>query len=438
MSLIFRAPIVRIWAGLLPAVLALHVIAAKATSPIIGSGPNALVTAVLQRNAGLAAMRSAEDAAKAVVKPAGALDDPNLSYALAPQTVGGYHTPGGKFRNFSQVITLSQTFPWPGTLKLRSKAAAAKAESANRKLADYRLRLAERTRAAYADWYYATRALAVNGENQSLVQRLKKVATTAYASGQAPQQDVLQADVELTRLQDQALKVKRRRATVQARINGLLNRDPQAPLPAPAASPPSGHLPDYAGLQQTALAQYPQLKGLDAQIAADQDRVALAHKGFYPDFKLSASYNSLWSAPAEQFIVGASINIPIGARHQGELDAATAQLQQSQSQLRQMRANLLSSVDQSYQTAAQTRQSIALYVGKLLPLAKLNLKAARSDYSGGNGSFLQVIVAERQLLKARLELARNRADFFTQLAALDYQTGGALMPRPAPTQDAMP
>ncbi len=40
-------------------------------------------------------------------------------------------------------------------------------------------------------------ALAVNGENQTLVQRLRKVAETAYGSGQAPQQDVLQGPSRL-------------------------------------------------------------------------------------------------------------------------------------------------------------------------------------------------------------------------------------------------
>jgi len=426
---------VRIWVGLLSAVLAIQTAAAEPAPSAITAGPNALVAAVLQSNAGLAAMRSAEDVARAVVNPAGALDDPNLSYALAPETVGGYRLPNGQFRNFNQIVSLSQAFPWPGTLKLRSETAAAEAESMAQKLADYRLRLAEHTRAAYADWYYVTRALAVNAENQTLVRRLQKVATTAYGSGQAPQQDVLQAEVELTQLQNQALEIKRRRATVQARINGLLNRDPQAPLPAPLALPPPRHLPDYAGLQRTALAQYPELKRLDAEIAASQDRVALAHKGFYPGFKLSVGYNSLWSAPQEQYTVGVSINIPIGAKHQGALDAATARLQQSRAQLLDARANLLSSVDQSYQTAAQTRDSIALYTDKLLPLAELNLKAAESDYSSGNGDFLKLITAERQYLTAKLELARNRADFFTQMASLDYQTGGALMSMPTAAQD---
>lgn len=393
-----------------------------------------LVAQVLQSNAGLSAMHSAVAVAHARTESAGALDDPTLLYALAPATIGGYRADNGMHVGLNQRIEVSQAIPWPGTLDLRSKTAAAETESAAQQFADFRLQLAERTRAAYAEWYYVNQALALNHENQTLLQRLHRVALTAYSSGQAPQQDVLQAEVELIRLQNQALEITRKNATVQARINGLLNRDPQAPLPVPQALPTVVELPDYARLQQTALTHYPALKRLDAEISIGQDRVALAHKGFYPDFKLMAGYSSLMDQRQKQVTVGASINIPIGAKHRGELDAANARLLQSRSALVDAKATLLSNLNQAYATAQQSRDSLKLYTERLLPLARLNLKAAEADYSGGNGDFLKLITAERQYLLAKLELARTQADFFTQLAALDYQTGGALMPAPTVAQ----
>jgi len=396
--------------------------------------PTKLVETVLARNPGLSAMRSAVEAVHTRIGPASALDDPMLAYALAPRTVGGFRTPGGRLRGLNQHIELSQAIPWPGTLDLRSKVAAADTESAVWKLSDFRLRLAERTRAAYTEWYYVHRALAVNAENMTLVTRLRGVAETAYSTGQAPQQDVLQAEVELIRLRNQALEIERRRLTVQAGINGLLNRDPRAPLPLPRALPQAGNLPAYTHLQQMALARYPALKRLDAEINAGQDRVDLARKGFYPDFKLSAGYNNLWDAPEKQFTIGAAINIPIGAKHQGELETASARLRQRRAERLDARASLLSSLDQSYRTAQQAKDSIALYTGRMLPLARLNLKAAETDYSNGSGDFLKLITAEQQYLTAKLELARSRADFFIQFAALDYQTGGALRRAPAAKQ----
>jgi outer membrane protein TolC len=146
-------------------------------------------------------MRAAVDAAEANIESAGALADPMLSYAVAPNTFG---YPG---QGLNQNIQISQTFPWPGTLDLRSDAATAAAKSVGYQLVDVRLQLAAQARAIFADWYYVHQALQIHAKNQTLLARLKKVAETEYRTGQAPQQDMLQAEVALTRLKNQALRI---------------------------------------------------------------------------------------------------------------------------------------------------------------------------------------------------------------------------------------
>ncbi len=429
MSLIFR-----VCAGLLPAVLALYVIAAKAVSPTIAAGPDALVAAVLQRNPGLSAMRSAAEGAQARVYPAGALDDPMLTLGLAPETIGSQRV---STRESGQI---SQAIPWPGTLHLRRSAAQALAESATQQVEDFRLQLAAKARADYAQWDYVFRAIAINGRDQTLLKRLTQVAETAYASGQAPQQDVLQAEVEATRLQNQALELERRRQQVQAAINGLLNREPDAALPSPAGLSANRTRLAFAQLREEALARYPQLKSLDAQIASRQDKVSLAHKKYYPDFKLLAGYNGVMDPNVKRWTVGVAINLPFDLKKRNAwLDEANAELHQSQSRLLDARARLLSELQQAYAGAQQARQTVQLYDQRLLPLSRLNLQAAEADYSNGNGSFLNLITAEQRYLDAELEQAAAQASLFTQLANLDYQTGGALLPAASATaQDAQP
>jgi len=406
--------------------------------PAAQASPGALTAAdlvkqILQRNPGLSAVHSAAAAAQAKIYPAGALDDPTLSFALPPQTVGSQI-------GVRENLQISQAIPWPGTLRLRRSAAQALAESATQQVEDFRLQLAAKARADYAQWDYVFRAIAINDRNQTLLKRLTAVAETAYASGQAPQQDVLQAEVEATHLQNQALELERRRQQVQAAINGLLNREPDAALPAPAGLATSAMLPAFAQLRDTALARYPQLKSLDAQIASRQDQVALARKKYYPDFKLTAGYNSLWMNPRLRSIVGVSINLPFDFKKRNAwLDEANAELHQSQSRLLDARARLLSELQQAYAAAEQARQTLQLYDQRLLPLSRLNLQAAEADYSNGNGSFLNLITAEQRYLNAELEQASAAADLFTQRANLDYQTGGVLFPSASTTaQDVQP
>jgi outer membrane protein TolC len=215
---------------------------------------------------------------------------------------------------------------------------------------------------------------------------------------------------------------------------------PDTAVPAPADLPAATPLPALASLRKTALARYPMLQSLDARLAATRDRVDLAHKNNYPHFNLMAGYNSLWDAPAKRLVVGVAVNIPFGGNHRGEVGEANARLREAEARLADARVQLLGVLEQAYATAKQDAASIALYHGRLLKLARLNLQAAQADYSGGNGDFLKLITAEQQYLTIELELARARADFFTQLASLDYQTGGALLPQPAATtnQDSRP
>ncbi|HEX5339794.1 MAG TPA: TolC family protein [Gammaproteobacteria bacterium] len=396
--------------------------------------PGQLVLEVLTQNQSLTAMQAAADAANARTESADALPDPMLSYAAAPNSAGY----SGQGLNFNTQI--SQVFPWPGTLQLRSDAAKAETESAEQQVADMRLRLGAQARALYADWYYVHQALDINSQNLALLARLQAVAETQYAAGQVPEQDVLQAEVELTRLKNQQLELERRRRTIQAKIDGLLNVDPDIPVAPPADIPPPQTLPRYAALQRSALARYPQLKSLDAQIRAARERVKLADTNNYPSFTLMAGYNSLWDPVAKRLIVGMSINIPFGGNHRGKVSETQARLHESEARLSDARAQLLSALDQAYETATQTDATIKLYTDKLLPLAELNLKASEADYANGSGDFLKLITAERQYLMAKLELARARADFYIQLTSLNYQTGGALLDTPAatPLQDAMP
>ena len=381
--------------------------------------PVQFVQAVLASNRDIRAADAAHSAAVARITSAGALDDPIVSYTAAPETAG---MPNG----YRQVIQFSQAIPWPGVLSLRESAATAEAGSAEYQLADTRLRLAAKARAAYADWYYVHKALAINATDITLVGHLKSVARAAYASGQAPQQDVLRAEAELLRLQNQTLELNRRERTVQADINQLLDAPPDTPVAPPGDLPEPPLAETLETLTSAVLAQNPALKGWDKQISASRDRVELAEDGFLPNFNFVAGDNQLMSPWQMQYTVGVAVNIPIGAKHSGDLDEAHAKLNQSQQYYFAVRDRLLADLSQSYAAVKQLHATIDLYDKQLVPVADLDLHAAEADYSSGSGDFTKLIEAEQQYLMVELERERARADYFTQFAALDYQSGGTI------------
>lgn len=399
-----------------------------------GTGTNmdadTLVEQVLQQNAGIAAMRAAVDAAQARIDPAGALPDAQLSGAVAPETIGGFETPSGRERSTNIRVEISQEFPWPGTLGLRADAARQEAAAVGDDVAALRLRLAAATRSTYAEWRYVHQALEINAANLDLVDELRQVAEDRYAAGLASQQDVLQAEVELQRIKHQAIKLRRAKRAVRAKINELLNRPARKPLAPPIALPRPTALPPYARLRQISLAEHPELAHVAKRIAANKDREALAQKDFYPDFKVFGGYNSLWDAGEKRWIVGAGISLPLDrSKYRAQLDEARANTKRLGYELEDMRVQLLSELEQAHAAVEEADHEIQLYEEELIPRTQENLSAARSEYGSGGGAFLDVIIAEQLKLNAELELERARADYFAALAQLKRWTGGEL-PQP--------
>ncbi|MGH8327449.1 MAG: TolC family protein, partial [Steroidobacteraceae bacterium] len=388
--------------------------------------------AVLAHNASLEAMRQAVVAAFAQVRPAGSLDDPMLSVSAAPRTVGTVGGPRGD-------VEVSQSFPWWGTLTARREVARADAEASGQDFDALRLRLAAVARGAFADWVYVHRALEINTANLSVLTELRNVARIRYSTGQAPQEDVLQADVERATLQQQRLEWERDLTVAQSRMNALLDRAPQSSIPVPGELPATSALPAEELLAERALA-HPKLEALAAEERAAQAREELAQKERFPKFGLTAGYNSMWADPAMRPMVGLSITVPIDqGKYRAAIDAAHAEARRAASTLEDQRASLLADLSADYATVREAARSVALYRDELVPLAQSTLNVSRAEYGSGRGDFLNVLTAEQHRLDTELALARMQSEYFRALAELDRASGGGLLEsRSALTPDTTP
>lgn len=383
-----------------------------------------LAARVLEANPRLAAASATAQAAAFRIDPAGALDDPMLGYAMAPATFDSQ-------RGLQQKIDLSQKFPWPGTLDAREAAARQEADAAGLGVDALRLSMAAQARAAWAEWWFIDRALAIHHGNRVLLDELIAVAQTRYAAGRALRQDVLHAQVERTQLENHLLLLKQVQTSVRARINALLNRAPDEPLPQAAPIPEPAPPPSLAALTEQALARHPELARLDARIAAGQSRVTLAEKAFYPDLQLGVGYNGIWDATDKRTTVGIAVNLPLArGKRRAELDRAQARVQSVEWSRVDRRAVLLADLARAHAQVVEAQASVTLHQRELLPLADDYLQAALADYQSGSGAFLNVVTAEQRLLDTELAEARARADYTRRLAELERWSG--IVPEPQP------
>lgn len=381
----------------------------------------AVVVEVLARNPSLAQMVAAWQAATARYPQAVALEDPMVAGIIGPASIGSNEV------DFAYRLEASQKLPFPGKRGLRGRAALAEASAAGGDVDDMRLQLAESARAAFYDYYLAERALAVNAEGLRLLREFRENAETRYRTALVPQQDVLQADVEIGRQRERELTLRRLRQVARARINTLMHLPPDAPLPPPPEQLPIDQdLPDPAALRAQALASRPDLRAVADRLEAEEAAVALARKEFYPDTELMAAYDAFWQ-PMERDLrpmLGMRLNLPVyKARRWAAVAEAQARVAQRRAELAQRSDQVQYQVQEAYEQVRESASAAQLYETTILPAAEANVKAAQAAYTTGKVPFLSLVEAQRNVVELRDRYYEVIADYYRRRAALERAVG---------------
>ena len=162
-------------------------------------------------------------------------------------------------------VTFSQAIPFPGNRQLMEAAARYEADAGFARVEDTRLMLAARVRTAWWQLFQRDRALEIVAQNQALMRDFIEIAQTRYRVGNGLQQDVLLAQLELSRLLDRELRLTGMRARTEAALAALLDSGPGEaihlpPIPGNVALP---DVPAAAELVQAAVADHPALTAED-------------------------------------------------------------------------------------------------------------------------------------------------------------------------------
>jgi outer membrane protein, heavy metal efflux system len=376
-----------------------------------------LVAEVQARNPSLQAAVAAWTAAAQRYPQRVSLEDPMFEYMIAPSGVGTMD--GGGW-----MVAFSQKFPWPGKRELRGNAAAAEANAMQGEMGDTRLRLAEITRMAYYDLYLAGRMTEVNATTQKLLTQFREIARNKYTVGQATEQDVLQTDVELANLQSRSTGLSRDVQVAKSRINTLLHRLPDSPLPPPAAKLPlRDAIPEATVLQGLAARSRPDLYAASSRAQAEVANLALACKEYYPDLSMVAKYDGFMPDDMRAQ-VGMQMNVPLQlSRRSAAVREAEARVQQRRWEYQNLLDSVRFDVQSAYDRAAQSREVVRLYEEKILPLSQRNIESAQANYTSGKLDFLRLMDAERQLYSQREMHYQAIAEYHRRLAELERAVG---------------
>ncbi|MFT7638460.1 MAG: cobalt-zinc-cadmium efflux system outer membrane protein, partial [Pirellulaceae bacterium] len=238
----------------------------------------------LLQNPKIHAARKRMEAMAHQVPVAASLPDPTLSLTVQPEPV---QTASGQQE---LILAANQKFHWFGKLETRASVAESQTDVARAQLAAEELATISQVKQAYYELYFVQQAIDVTTAEQRLLGEIRDVANSRYKTGQTSQQDVLRAELEISNVETELIRLRQKLKSVQARLARLLHISPQTAVLATNELPPEQVPQDLDRLQQQAVAARPELHAHLAAIERDQRAVALARLDYKPDVTLGLSW----------------------------------------------------------------------------------------------------------------------------------------------------
>jgi outer membrane protein TolC len=393
------------------------------------STPTPLSQLLAEAQANNPQLSAADHEARAVrqmVPQVTALPDPKVTYQQfsvgSPKPFAGYTN-----SDFAYIgIGASQELPYPGKLRLRGEVADRDADATQAEVGVIGASIADAVKTDYLQLAYLHQTLGILRQNEAVLDQLIQDATAHYQVGQGMQQDVLEAQVNRTKIVREITMHHQQMGQIQAHLKGLLNRDQQSldivtedltETPLKAAS---------NDLLAMGKRNNPQVQ-VDASAIQKQDaQVASAQREGKPDFELGYMYQNTDRKYRDYYMLTFDVRFPRKKRINAEIAEAHEKLIASRRTLDAHLAQQLSQVQQLYVQASSDEQQLKEYREGLVPQSDAAYRATLSAYASNKDQFTHVLSYFADLLNLKLEYAQTLLDHETALAHLESLTGVTL------------
>jgi outer membrane protein, heavy metal efflux system len=354
------------------------------------------------------------------------LPDPKFTYQQfgvgSPKPFAGYTN-----SDFAYIgVGASQELPYPGKLRARGTVADRDADTKQAEVEVTKTTIADAVKADYLQLAYLQQTLGILRQNESVLDQLIQDATAHYQVGQGMQQDVLQAQVNRTKIVKEITMHHQLMGQTQAHLKGLLSRDQGSPdiVTEDLIANPLRRTSDE--LLAMVRQNNPQVQ-VDASSIRTQDaQVAFAKREGKPDFEVGYFYENTDRKYRDYYMFTFDVRFPRKRRVNAEIAEATEKRSESQRTLDAHLQQQLAEVHEGYVKAASDEELLEEYREGLIPQSDAAYRATLSAYASNREQFIHVLSYFTDTLDLKLEYVQTLVDHEAALAHLESLTGATL------------
>lgn len=385
-----------------------------------GQTINDYYTIAAENNPELKAKYKEFEAAMQKIPQVSSLPDPNLSlgYMIAPVNKS--------FEAQTLRFTLSQMFPWFGTLKAQKNAATLMAESKYQVFLNAKNQLFSQVANAYYPLYELVKLKEIEQENIKILESYKNIANAKFENGTGSLVDILRVDIMINDAKTNLEILTKKEPAVTSWLNSILNRKYNEKIII-SKELETIQLPiDY---RKDSIATNPLLQELELKKQASEAAIEVARKQGLPKLGIGLEYdfmtkdrNGFNDSDKDMFMPMVTVSLPIFRK---KYKAATNEAKLMQESYSFQKETFENKLNGTYYKLVfeleKERDLLKLYEGQVITLSKsLNLLFAY--YSNANKDFEEVLRMQQELLKYQKMQLSSISTFYIKLAELDYLT----------------
>jgi len=397
--------------------------------PGIATPLSELLAEAEKNNPQIDAARHGWEAAKQVPTQVSTLPDPqfNLQHVSvgSPRPFAGYTNSDFAYLG----LGVSQDIPYPGKLRLKGEIAKRDADVSQQQIESVRRAIFAEIKGTYFQLAYLSKTLTLLEEDGELLKQVEQAADARYRSGMGTQQDVLQAQLQKTKLLREIAMHHLQVGKLEAQLKQLLNRSQESPDIDTTDLTETPLVQTYADLLSAAQIQNPEIAGAQKMIERQSLQVDLARKDFYPDFNVQYMWQR--TDPAQfraYYMLSVGIKVPIyrSRKQRPELAQAESEQLRARSELQAQSQQLAGDLRSQYVIVQQTSELLKIHREGLSPQARSEFQSGLAAYQSNKQDFQALLTAFLDVLHLDEDYWQNVAEYETAIARLEQLTGLSL------------
>lgn len=365
---------------------------------------------------------------------ANTLPDPKVSVAFANLPTDGFDFSQEGMTQFK--VGVSQMFARGDSLSIKNQQLKLQSQQQPFQRQDRINKVSVTVGSLWLDLYRVQQSITLIEKNRSLFEQLAEVAEASYSSavGKTRQQDIVRAQLELTRLEDKLNQLQQQDDRYQGMLGqwlthiSLNSQQSQADLRISNITLPlnvSKQLPQVDLIHHASvynerwltedklaalLSLHPSVKNVDKKIAATKTGIELAEQKYQPQWGVNASYGyrsdtAMGNSRADLFSVGVIFDVPLFTenRQDNEVKSAISKTEAIKTEKLLLLRQLMSAFTSAKGQLLRLTERETLYQDKLLPQIHDQAEASLTAYTNDDGDFAEVVRARIAELNAEID-----------------------------------